>query len=102
MNKGQWTFFSNHARILTHIAHNPDSPAESMARRFGLSLRSVQIIIDELEKSGFISRRKIGRCNHYEVDLDMRMQHRLEKKQSVGQLVSLLGASKREAKRELT
>lgn len=90
MEKGQWTFLSNHGRVFVYIAKHPKSTTELISREVGLSQRWVQKIIIELEKAGYVARRKEGRCNRYIVHPELPMRHRLERYHAVGDLLTAL------------
>jgi len=91
LEKGQWTFLSNHGRVFLYIAKNPKSTTEVISREVGLSQRGVQKIIAELEETGYIVRRKSGRCNMYTVHHELPMRHKLERDHVVGALLLALG-----------
>lgn len=88
---GQWTFLSNHGRVFVYITKHPKVTTEAIAREVGLTQRGVQKIIAELEATGYIARRKEGRCNHYIVHPELPMRHPLEQEYAVGELLSALG-----------
>ena len=91
MERGQWTFLSNHGRVFVYIAKYPKSTTEAISREVGLTQRGVQKIIAELEVSGYIVRRKEGRNNWYIVHPEFPMRHRLERDHTVGDLLLALG-----------
>jgi len=90
MEKGQWTFLTNHGRGFVYIAKHPKSTTEVISREVGLSQRGVQKIIAELEKAGYIARHKEGRCNRYIVHPELPMRHQLERDHAVGDLLMAL------------
>lgn len=90
MEKGQWTFISNHGRVFVYIARHPKSTTELISREVGLSQRGVQKIITELEEAGYVARHKEGRCNRYIVHPELPMRHRLERDHAVGDLLMAL------------
>ena len=91
MDKGQWTFLSNHGRVLVYIAKHPKSTTEAISREVGLTQRGVQKIIAELGVVGYVVRRKEGRCNFYTIRTELPMRHRLERDHAVGDLLMALG-----------
>ena len=91
MEKGQWTFLSNHGRVFIFIAKHPKSTTEVISREVSLTQRGVQKIIAELKAIGYIARRKEGRCNLYTVHPELPMRHQLERDHSVGDLLLALG-----------
>lgn len=91
MEKGLWTFLSNHGRVFIYIAKHPKSTTELISREASLTQRGVQKIIAELEAAGYIARRKEGRCNLYTVHPELPMRHQLERDHAVGDLLLALG-----------
>lgn len=92
MRKGRWTFLSNHGRVLAHITRHPLKTTQSIAHEVSLSIRGVQIVLDELQEEGYIERHKEGRCNHYTVHPEMPMRHRFDSKHTVGEMLEAIGA----------
>ena len=93
MEKGQWTFLSNHGRIFLYIAKHPKSTTEVISREVGLTQRGVQKIITELESAGYIARRKEGRSNLYTIHPKLPMRHPLERDFTIGDLLLALGCN---------
>jgi len=91
LKKGEWTFLTNHGRVLAYIANNPQHTTQEIAQEAGITLRTVQKIITELEASGYIVRHKEGRHNRYSVHCEMPMRHRLERDHCVGDVLQALG-----------
>lgn len=91
MEKGQWTFLSNHGRVFMFIAKYPKSTTEVISREVSLTQRGVQKIIAELEASGYVARRKEGRSNRYIIHPELPMRHQLEQDHPVGDLLLALG-----------
>ncbi len=73
-----WTFLTNHSHVLLCIAANPDILTRDLAQLVGITERSAQRIISELEAAGYVSHSKVGRRNHYEVDPGKPLRHPLE------------------------
>ena len=90
MEKGQWTFLSNHGRVFVFIASHPKSTTEAISREVGLTQRGVQKIIAELEAAGYVATHKEGRCNAYVIHPELPMRHRLERDHAVGDLLQTL------------
>lgn len=93
MKKGEWTFLTNHGRVLAHIAKHPQSTTQEIAQEAGITLRAVQKIITELEVVGYIARMREGRRNRYTVNPMLPMRHRLEQDHAVGDILQALGYS---------
>ncbi len=95
MVKKKWMFLSNHGLIYIYLAKHPKVTTQSLAYKVGLSIRAVQVILDDLEEDGYLSREKVGRSNRYDVNLDKHLRHRLERKISTGNLLQVFRVDKR-------
>lgn len=100
MDKGQWTFLSNHGRVFVYVAKHPKSTTEVISREVGLTQRGVQKIIAELGVAGYIMRRREGRCNVYAIRPELPMRHQLERDYAVGDLLVALGCDLRSSRCE--
>jgi len=95
LKKGEWTFLTNHGRVLAYIAKNPKRTTQEIAQEAGITLRAVQKIIAELEAGGYLARHKEGRRNRYAVHPEIPMRHRLERNHAVGDILAALGYNRR-------
>ena len=85
-----WSFLTNHTHILVCLTRNPDTTVRNLALQVGITERSVQRILSELEESGVVTRTKEGRRNRYEVDESFQLRHPLESQHTVGELLNTL------------
>lgn len=86
-----WTFLTNHARVLVAISQNPDIRVRDIAGMTGITERSTQRIVAELEEAGYLSHETIGRRNHYKVSTTTTtLRHPLERGVEIGLLLDLL------------
>jgi len=92
--KQSWTFFTNHTHVLVYLAMNGSTPLKDVADAIGITERAVQRIVKELEDSGVLTAKKIGRNNHYELHLDVALRHPLEKHCTIGQILSVIAGPK--------
>ncbi len=88
-SNGRWTFFSNHAHVLIVLNSSPELVLREVALQVGITERAVQRIIQELEDSGFIIRKKVGRQNRYKVLKSERLRHPIEAHRKIGDLLKL-------------
>lgn len=89
MTPGQWTFLSNHAHVLVHIARNPDARIADIARAVGITERATQGIVADLEQAGYLEIERVGRRNTYRVNRKGRFRHPAESGQAVGALLDV-------------
>jgi DNA-binding Lrp family transcriptional regulator len=73
-----WTFLTSHARVLILISQNPNIRVRDVAEMAGITERSAQRIIVELEDDGYLTHEKIGRRNRYMLSPDATLRHPLE------------------------
>ena len=86
----RFTFFTNHACVLLLIAHDRDLRMRELAAEIGITERAVQRIVDDLTLTGYLIVTKEGRRNHYQVDPQMPLRHRLKTELNVGELVHFM------------
>jgi len=87
----QWTLLTNHGRVLLILASDPDVRLRDVAASVGITERSVQMIVADLEDAGYITRERRGRRNHYVVHSDMSFRHPHEAEHRVGELIEVFG-----------
>ena len=62
-----WSFLTNHARVLLCIAHDPGTSLRDIAARLDITERSAHGIITDLTAAGYLVKQKDGRCNRYQI-----------------------------------
>lgn len=86
----QWTFLTNHTHILVCLVRDPELTVRELADLVGITERSVQRILAELESGGVVSKSKEGRRNRYDLNLDFKLRHPLESTHQIGELLGIL------------
>lgn len=81
-----WTFLTNHAHVLLTLKQSPAIALREVAMLVGITERSVQRIVADLEAEGFIKKAKSGRSNTYSVIGKKRLRHPLEAHHTVDEL----------------
>jgi DNA-binding IclR family transcriptional regulator len=74
----RWTFLTNHGHVMVCIAQRPDVRLSEIAALVGIGERAAHRIVQDLVDARYVTRRKVGRRNVYEVDLDRPLRHPLE------------------------
>ena len=85
-----WTFLTNHSHVLICLAQEPDARLRDVAERVGITERAVQKIVLDLEQAGVLTRRRHGRCNHYDIHTEPPMRHPVEAHRRVDDLLGLV------------
>jgi DNA-binding IclR family transcriptional regulator len=89
---GSWTLLTGHGHVLVEIARNPDARIRDISPAVGLTERTVQAIVADLEAAGYLSRTRIGRRTRYTVNPDSSFRHRAQQGLRVGPLLDQLTA----------
>lgn len=85
-----WTFLTNHTHVIVCLSRDSALTVRSLALQIGITERSVQRILAELEEGGVVQRTKEGRRNLYSIDEAFQLRHPLESHHSVGDLLKAL------------
>lgn len=85
-----WTFLTNHAHVLVCLARDPALRQRDLSNQIGITERATQVILNDLEASGYLTRERVGRRNHYRLSLDLPLRHPLESHHTVGEVIDLL------------
>lgn len=86
-----WTFLTNHARVLLCISRDHGARARDIAAASGITERAAQRIISDLVAAGYVSRTRVGRRNQYELHPDLPLRHPNERHHDIGELLDALG-----------
>jgi hypothetical protein len=89
---GSWTLLTGHGHVLVEIAGNPQARIRDISSVVGLTERTVQAIVADLEAAGYLTRSRTGRRTRYTVNPDSHFRHSAQKGLRVGPLLALLTA----------
>jgi hypothetical protein len=78
--------------VLVEIARNPEARIRDIAAVAGLTERTVQAIVADLEAAGYLTRTRTGRRTVYTVDPDKVFRHSAQEGHRVGPFLALLAA----------
>ena len=98
----RWTFLSNHSHVLLCLHQDPSLTLRQVADRVGITERSVQRILGELEEAGYLNRERNGLRNRYRFRSAAPLRHPIEAHCTVGELLETVldDATLRELKAE--
>lgn len=85
----EWTFLSNHGHVLVFLSREPGARIRDIADSVGVTERTTQAILSELEADGYVTKEKIGRRNSYIVHPEKRFRHQAESSKPVGDLLKI-------------
>ena len=89
---GSWTLLTGHGHVLVEIARNPDARIRDISPLVDLTERTVQVIVADLEGSGYLTRARVGRRTRYTVNRDNPFRHKAQGGLQVGPMLDLLTA----------
>ncbi len=85
-----WTFLTNHARVLLCIAQDPGVRLRDIAARLGITERSAYGIVTDLAEAGYVVKQKDGRRNRYQIQAHLPLPEPTSQERTVGEVLALL------------
>lgn len=90
---GSWTLLTGHGHVLVEIARDPEARIRDIAAAAGVTERTAQAIVADLEAAGYITRTRTGRRTRYAVNTDSVFRHPAQEGLSIGPFLRLLAAA---------
>jgi DNA-binding IclR family transcriptional regulator len=90
---GAWTLLTGHGHVLVEIARDPGARIRDISAAVGLTERTVQAIVADLETAGYLTRTRTGRRTRYTVNHDSLFRHSAQEGLRVGPFLALLSAA---------
>ena len=91
-----WSFLTNHARVLLCIALDPGVRLSDIADRTGVSDRTAYGIVTDLTEAGYVVKHKDGRRNRYQIQAHLPLPVG-SRKRTIGEILALLTGADDEA-----
>jgi hypothetical protein len=88
-----WTFLTNHARVLLCIAHDPGVRLRDLAASLGITERSAYGIVTDLAEAGYVIKQKNGRRNRYQIQAHLPLPEPSSQERTVGDVLALLAGT---------
>jgi predicted transcriptional regulator len=89
-DQSRWTFLTNHLQVLACLARNPELRIRDIANLVGITERATVQILSQLEASGYLTKTRVGRRNHYTVHGELPLRHPLQGGHQVGELLRVV------------
>ena len=86
----EWSFLTNHARVLVCIAHDPGMRLRDIATTVGVTERTAFGIVDDLIGGGYVEKVKDGRRNRYSIRTELPLGENLGRERTIGEVLDLL------------
>ena len=85
-----WSFLTNHARVLLCIARDPGVRLRDIAARLDITERTAYGIVTDLANGGYVVREKDGRRNRYQIQTHLPLPEPTSQERTVGEILALL------------
>ena len=92
-----WSFLTNHARVLLCIAHDPGVRLRDIAARVGVTERTAYGIVTDLTDAGYVIKHKDGRRNRYQIQAHLPLPETDSRERTIGEILELLTGADDEA-----
>ena len=87
---GQWSFLTNHARVLVCIARDPGVRLRDIAATVDITERSAYGIVDDLAAAGYVVKDRDGRRNRYQIQAHLPLGESIGRERTIGEVLELL------------
>jgi len=85
-----WSFLTNHARVLLCIARDPGVRLRDIAARAGVTERTAYGIVTDLTRAGYVVKHRDGRRNRYQIQAHLPLPETDSRKHTIGEILVLL------------
>jgi DNA-binding IclR family transcriptional regulator len=86
----EWSFLTNHARVLMCIAHDPGIRLRDIATTLDITERTAYGIVTDLTEGGYVVKEKDGRRNRYQIQAHLPLRETLTRERTIGEVLNLL------------
>jgi hypothetical protein len=86
----EWTFLSNHGRVLLCIANDPEIRLRDIAANVGITERRAYDIVNDLADAEYVIKERDGRRNRYQIQGHLPMPEDPDERRAIGDVLALL------------
>jgi hypothetical protein len=90
----EWSFLTNHARVLLCVAHDPGARLRDIAASLGITERSAHGILTDLAAAGYVVKQKDGRRNRYQIEAHLPLREPASREPAIGEVLAVLLGTK--------
>ncbi len=98
----EWTFLTNHGRVLLCIAHDPGMRLRDIAATLDITERTAFGIVNDLTDAGYVRKERDGRRNRYVIQSHLPIPEATPRERSVGEVLELLVGKPRRRRQTAT
>jgi DNA-binding IclR family transcriptional regulator len=85
----EWSFLTNHARVLLCVAHDPGIRLRDIATTLGITERTAHGILADLANSGYLIKERDGRRNRYQIQHHLPLPQATRSQRTIGDVLDL-------------
>ena len=85
----EWNFLTNHGRALLSIASDPGIRLRDIADRLEITERTAYGIVADLTDAGYVTKRRDGRRNRYEIHAHLPLKGAVGRELTIGEVLDL-------------
>jgi DNA-binding IclR family transcriptional regulator len=85
-----WSFLTNHARVLLCIAHDPGTRLRDIATTLKITERRAYAIVTDLAEAGYVLVEKDGRRNRYQIQTHLPLREAITRERTIGEVLDAL------------
>jgi MarR family len=87
---GQWSFITNHARVLLVLAGEPDARLRDLAAALDITERTAYGIVTDLVEAGHLIKQRDGRRNRYQIQKHLPLPDLIGHERTIGEVLEVL------------
>jgi hypothetical protein len=85
-----WSFLTNHARVLLRIAEDPGARLRDIAAALAITERRAYGIVTDLADAGYVIKQKDGRRNRYQIQAHLPLPDPGGREPAIGDVLAVL------------
>jgi hypothetical protein len=86
----EWSFLTNHARVLLCVAHDPGIRLRDIATTLGITERTAHGFVADLADAGYVVKERDGRRNRYQIQHHLPLPEATASQRTIGEVLDLL------------
>jgi len=86
----EWSFLTNHMHALYCVALHPGIRVREIAERVGVQERAAHRLVSDLVEGGYLTRRRVGSRNFYELHPNQPLRRQGLDEVPVGEILDVL------------
>jgi DNA-binding IscR family transcriptional regulator len=86
----EWSFLTNHARVLLCVAHDPGVRLRDIATTLDIAERTAHGIVADLANAGYVVKERDGRRNRYQIQHHLPLPEAAASQLTIGDVLDVL------------